>query len=43
MGGSVFGGDRMAAAAIGRIVRHGRLVQFRGESNRIRHALMREG
>lgn len=34
--------DRMAAAAIDRIVRHGRLVQFRGESRRVRHALMRE-
>lgn len=31
------------AAAIGRIVHHGRLVQFRGESHRVRHALMREG
>lgn len=41
--GSVFGDDQMAAAAIDRIVRHGRLVQFRGESYRVRHALMREG
>ncbi|MGE9990845.1 TIR domain-containing protein [Paratractidigestivibacter faecalis] len=31
------------AAAINRIVRHGRLVQFCGESRRVRHALMREG
>lgn len=41
--GPVFGGDQMAAAAIDRIVHHGRLVQFRGESHRVRHALMREG
>ena len=41
--GSVFGDDRMAAAVIDRIVRHGRLVQFRGESYRVRHALMQEG
>lgn len=41
--GPVFGDDRMAAAAIDRIVHHGRLVQFRGESRRVRHALMREG
>ena len=25
------------------IIHHGRLVQFRGESYRVRHALMREG
>lgn len=42
-GGSVFGDDRMAAAVIDRIVHHERLVQFRGESRRVRHALMREG
>ena len=41
--GSVFGDDQMAAAVIDRIVHHGRLVQFRGESYRVRHALMREG
>ena len=40
---SVFGDDQMAAAAIDRIVHHGRLVQFHGESHRVRHALMREG
>lgn len=38
--GSVFGDDQMAAAVIDRIVHHGRLVQFRGESYRVRHALM---
>ena len=41
--GSVFRDDQMAAAVIDRIVRHGRLVQFRGESYRVRHALMQEG
>lgn len=41
--GPVFGNDQMAAAAIDRIVHHGRLVQFRGESHRVRHALMRKG
>lgn len=40
---AVFGDDQMAAALIDRIVHHGRLVQFRGESYRVRHALMREG
>lgn len=41
--GSVFGDDQMAAAVIDRIVHHGRLIQFQGESYRVRHALMREG
>ena len=41
--GSVFGDDQMAAAVIDRMARHGRLVQFRGESYRVRHALMQEG
>lgn len=41
--GSVFGDDQMAAAVIDRIVHHGRLVQFRGESYRDRHALIQEG
>lgn len=41
--GSVFGDDQMAAALIDRIVHHGRLAQFRGESYRVRHALMQEG
>ena len=36
--GSVFGDDQMAAAVIDRIVHHGRLVQFKGESYRVRHA-----
>jgi len=38
--GAVFGDDQMAAAAIDRIVHHGRLLQFRGESYRVRNALM---
>lgn len=41
--GSVFGDDQMAAAVIDRIVHHGRLVQFRSESYRVRHALMQVG
>lgn len=41
--GSVFGGDQMATAAIDRIVHHGRLIQFRGVSYRVRHVLMQEG
>ena len=41
--GSVFGDDQMAAAVIDRVVHHGRLLRFRGESYRVRHALMREG
>ena len=32
-----------AAAVIDRVVHHGRLIQFRGESYRVRHALMQEG
>lgn len=40
---SVFGDDRMAAAVTGRVVRHGRLPRFRGESYRVRHALMQRG
>ena len=36
--GSVFGDDQMAAAVIDRVVHHGRLLQFRGESYRVRHA-----
>ena len=40
--GSVLGDDQMAAAVIDRVVHHGRLIQFRGESHRVRNALMRE-
>lgn len=39
--GTVFGDDNMAAAVIDRIVHHGRLLQFRGESYRVKNALMR--
>lgn len=38
--GTVFGDDNMAAAIIDRIVHHGRLLHFTGESYRVRHALM---
>ena len=41
--GAVFGDDQMAAAAVDRVARHGRLLQFRGESYRVRHALMQGG
>lgn len=39
--GTVFGDDHMAAAVVDRIVHHGRLLQFRGESYRMKHALMK--
>ncbi|TIH27022.1 ATP-binding protein, partial [Subtercola vilae] len=39
--GTVFGDDNMAAAVIDRVVHHGRLLQFRGESYRVKHALMK--
>ncbi|MGN0034634.1 MAG: ATP-binding protein [Coriobacteriales bacterium] len=38
--GAVFGDAQMAAAVIDSVVHHGRLLQFRGESYRVRHALM---
>ena len=38
--GVVFGDDQMAAAVIDRVVHHGRLLRFKGESYRVRHALM---
>lgn len=41
--GPVFGDDQMAAAVIDRVVHHGRLLQFRGESYRVTHALMQDG
>jgi DNA replication protein DnaC len=41
--GSVSGDDQMAAAVIDRVVHHGRLLRFRGESYRVRHALMQGG
>ena len=36
--GTVFGDDQMAAAAVDRVCHHGRLLRFRGESYRVRHA-----
>lgn len=39
--GTVFGYDNMAAAVIDRIVHHGRLLQFRGDSYRVKNALMK--
>jgi len=39
--GTVFGDDNMAAAIIDRIVHHGRLLHFRGDSYRVKHALMK--
>ncbi len=41
--GSVFGNNQMAVAVINRVVHHGRLIQFRGESYRVRHTLMQKG
>lgn len=41
--GGVFGDDLMAATVIDRTVHHGRLIQFRGGSDRVSHALMQEG
>ncbi|MDE8671092.1 ATP-binding protein [Pseudarthrobacter sp. H3Y2-7] len=38
---TVFGDDNMAAAVIDRLVHHGRLLQFRGESYRVNNALMK--
>ena len=40
--GQTFGDEQMAAAVIDRVVHHGRLLQFRGKSYRVRHALMRD-
>ena len=37
---SVFGDDQIAAAVTGCVAHHGRLLQFRGESYRVWHALM---
>lgn len=39
--GSVFGDDQMAAAVIDRIVHHGRIIRFHGESYRNTHSLMK--
>ena len=39
--GDVFGDGDMAAAAIDRIVHHGRILRFHGESYRNKHSLMK--
>ena len=39
--GTVFADDKLAAAIIDRIVHHGRIVRFRGESYRNSHSLMK--
>ena len=39
--GDVFGDGDMAAAVIDRIVHHGRIIRFHGESYRNRHSLMK--
>lgn len=39
--GTVFGDDNMAAAIIDRLVHRGRLLQFRGESYRVKNALIK--
>lgn len=39
--GDVFGDGDMAAAVIDRIVHHGRIVRFHGESYRNTHSLMK--
>ena len=38
--GTVFAGDRLAAAIVGRVARHGRLVEFGGPSHRLEESLM---
>lgn len=38
--GTVFADDELAAAIIDRIVHHGRLIEFTGQSHRISQALM---
>ena len=39
--GDVFGDGDMAAAVIDRIVHHGRILRFHGESYRNKHSLMK--
>ena len=41
--GTVFGDDQMAAAVIDRVVHHGRILRFRGQSWRVTHSLMSGG
>ncbi|MFL4479418.1 ATP-binding protein [Paeniglutamicibacter sp. ORCA_105] len=37
----MFGNENIAAAVINRLVHHGMLLQFRGESYRVKNALMK--
>lgn len=41
-GGSIFTDDQMAAAMIDRLVHHGHLILFEGNSYRMEHALMKQ-
>ena len=41
--GTIFADEKLAAALIDRLVHHGRLVEFNGESHRMSDALMLEG
>ena len=41
--GSIFTDEQMAAAMIDRLVHHGHLLAFEGQSYRLTHALMRKG
>ena len=38
--GTIFADDKLAAAIIDRIVHHGRLLEFTGQSHRVSEALM---
>ena len=38
--GTIFADDKLAASIIDRIVHHGRLIEFTGQSHRISQALM---
>lgn len=38
--GTVFAGNKLAAAIVDRIVHHGRLVEFGGPSRRLEESLM---
>ena len=40
--GSIFTDDQMAAAMIDRLVHHGHLILFEGNSYRMEHALMKQ-
>ncbi len=40
--GALFTDDQMAAAMIDRLIHHGHLIIFEGESYRMKHALMRQ-